>query len=355
MPKPSKSKLSGKVQTVLGPIEPGQLGITHTHEHLLIDLTCYFQMPEEASRRADVHAPLTMDMLGRMEKAWYYNLDNNQLFSVERAIEEVMEFKLNGGNSLVDTTNIGLARDPLALARISRAAGLNVIMGASHYVPVSYPADMSKRSEDAIASQIIRDLTEGVGDTGVRSGVIGEIGVVWPMTPDQRKVLRASARAQVETGAPILIHSGGHNDSPSEILDVLAESGADPKRIIMGHLDFAIQDRKALKRLAKSGCFLEYDIFGIEGSGIEYMGYEMQLMNDVQRLETFEFLIEGGHGDQLLCAQDVCQKRQYTRYGGKGYGHILGSIVPRMRRRGFTQAQIDKILVHNPARALTFA
>ncbi|MBM3944340.1 MAG: phosphotriesterase-related protein [SAR202 cluster bacterium] len=353
MPK-GKSKLSGKIQTVLGPIEPDRLGITSTHEHLLIDLSCYFQMPEEASRRADVHAKLTMDMIGRMEQAWYYNLDNNYLFSVEQAIEEVMEFKLNGGNSIVDTTNRDLARDPLALARISRATGLNIIMGAGHYVPVSHPADMDKRSETQIAEQIIKELTEGVGDTGVKPGVIGELGNVWPLTPNQKKVLRAAAKAQVETGAPILIHPGQHNDGPMEILDILTESGAEPEHIIMGHLDFAIDDRKALKRLAKSGCFLEYDIFGIENTGIEYMGEELRLMNDVQRIETIEFLAEEGHIDQVLTAQDVCQKRQLTAYGGKGYGHILGNIIPRMKKRGFTQAQVDKMLVHNPARALAF-
>ncbi|MDA1188623.1 MAG: aryldialkylphosphatase [Chloroflexi bacterium] len=353
MPK-GKSNLSGKVQTVLGPMDPGQLGITLTHEHLLIDLSCYFQMPEEASRRADIHAPLTIDMIGRMEQAWYYNLDNNYLFDVDHAIKEVMEFKLNGGGSLVDTTNPDLARDPLALTRISRATGLNIIMGAGHYVPVAHPNDMDDRSEGQIAERLIREITVGVGDTGVKAGLIGELGNVWPLTPNQKKVLRAAAKAQMETGAPISIHPGQHDDGPMEILDVLTESGVNPKNVIMGHLDFAIEDRKALKRLAESGCFLEYDIFGIEATGVEYMGDELRLMNDVQRMQTIEFLIEGGHIDQVVVAQDVCQKRQLSAYAGKGYGHILGNIVPRMKKRGVTQEQVDKILVHNPARALAF-
>ena len=76
--------------------------------------------------------------------------------------------------------------------------------------------------------------------------------------------------------------------------------------------------------------------------------------NDVQRIEAIEFLIEKGAGDRILIAHDVCSKAQYARYGGKSYDHILTNIVPRLRRRGFSQDQIDAILVHSPARILPF-
>ena len=345
---------SGRVQTVLGPIEPEQLGITHTHEHLLIDLMCYFQMPEEASNRWYVDAPVTMDILGNMAKHSLYNRDNVQLLDEKFAIEEILKYKYAGGNSLVDATSIGIARDPLALTRIARATGLNIIMGASHYTPVSYPTDMDRRTEQQIADQIIRDVTVGVGDTGVKAGVIGEIGNFWPTTENTRKVLRASAHAAMETGAPILIHPGFHDDSPGHILNDLMEAGMDPKRTIIGHLDL-ISDMNAVRDIAESGVMLEYDRFGWEDTMWgEIAGQTIIIPSDVERMQRFEQLIEWGFGDRLLMAHDVCLKTDNTRYGGKGYAHILENIVPRMRKRGFTEKQIQAILVDNPRKALTF-
>ena len=349
----SQQQLSGKVQTVLGPIEPDDLGITLTHEHLLIDLTCYFEAPDAASERGYIHRPLTIDWLGRLRPRWKYNIDNMQLLDERATTEEVLEYRYAGGNSLVDVTSIGIGRDPLALARISRATGLNIVMGASHYVPVSHPPDMDQRSEDSIAERIIRDVTVGVGETGVRSGIIGEVGCWWPMPDNVRKVLRASARAQTETGATILIHPGSHNESHAEILDILVKAGADPTRVVMGHLDTALSDMGLLKDLASSGCFLEYDTFMTEDTTPSSLTPQ-DMVNDVQRMEKLELLIENGHGDQIVIAQDVCTKRHFVRHGGKGYAHILNNIVPRMRRRGFTEEQVNAILVDNPKRALTF-
>jgi phosphotriesterase-related protein len=79
------------------------------------------------------------------------------------------------------------------------------------------------------------------------------------------------------------------------------------------------------------------------------------MKSDVQRIEALEFMVAQGHLDQIVIAQDVCQVNQLSRYGGKGYAHILESIVPRLKGRGFTQDQIDTILVANPARALAFS
>ncbi|MBM3948845.1 MAG: hypothetical protein FJ312_06350 [SAR202 cluster bacterium] len=350
-----KSPLSGKIQTVLGPIEPDQLGITQTHEHLLIDMNCYFEAPDAASERAWITADVTIENLSGAYRRWNYMPNAVQLFDEKVAIQEVLEFKYAGGNSLMDTTNIGLARDPLALTRISRATGLNVIMGASHYVPASYPADMDKRSEQAITDQIIRDLTVGVVDTGVRSGFIGEVGNFWPTNPTTLKVLRASAHAAIETGAAILIHPGYDPASPPHIMETLTKAGADPKRIIMGHLDIFEYDSKWIKDLAQTGCYMEWDTFGLEDTTVTGGNLtSARIASDVQRMEILEYVISEGFGNKIVIAHDVCTKMQYTRYGGKSYGHILTNIVPRMRKRGFTEKQINAILVDNPKTVLAF-
>ena len=348
--------LSGKVQTVLGPVEPELLGVTLTHEHLLIDLECYFQSPAEASERAWIHAPLTIDRLGGVMRRWRYNLDNMKLLDVQTAVEEASLYKHVGGNSLVDATSIGIARDPLALARIARTTALNIVMGASYYIPPSHPPDMDQRSEEAIADEIIRDITVGVGDTGVRSGIIGEVGNDWPLSDNERKILRASAYAQHRTGAPILIHPGFDPESPLAIMELLVESGADPQHVIMGHLD-PFSDYGVLNSLAQTGCYLEWDVFGQEDTSFDtgaLRAESLRIPSDVQRLQALEHFIEEGYQDRIVIGHDVCFKARYARYGGKSYDHVLNNIVPRMRKRGLTEEQIRAMLVDNPRSVLTF-
>lgn len=349
------SDLAGKVQTILGPIDPNDLGVTLTHEHLLLSGECYFVEPAEASKKAYIHAPLTMDLLGVIRQVREHNLDNRRLWDVQTAIEEVSLYKQFGGDSLVEATAIGLGRDPLGLARISRATGLQIVMGTGYYVPLSHPPDMDRRTEDDIAAEMIQDITVGVGETGIRSGIIGEVGCVWPMVENVRKVLQAAVHAQAQTGVCISVHPGAHPKSPHEIIDLLLTMGADPKRVIIGHVDDRISDLAVVKALAETGCYIEYDGFGTEDTAmnVSITSRIYHPPSDVQRLERIEFLIGEGYLDQIVIAHDVSNKYQYTRFGGKGYAHILNNIIPRMKSRGFTERQIQTILVDNPRRALT--
>ena len=349
------SDMTGKVQTVLGPIDPSEMGVTLTHEHILIDLSCYYAEPDEASLRWYLDKPYTIDLVGRTNAIWYLNNDNVQLFDEAEATVAINKYRLAGGNSVVDVTNPDIGRDPLALARISRATGLNIVMGAGHYVPVAHPADMGERTEDSIFERLVREVTVGVGDSGVKVGVIGELGNVHPQTDNQTKVLRAAGRAHKETGCPVLIHPGHHEDSHLAILDILDKAGCPPGNVIMGHLDWSIDAFDVLTSIAETGCFLEYDVFGFEASSLGYLGGYLDPLSDAQRIDHLEFLVGSGYGDKITVGQDVCMKWFRAEYGGKGYAHILENIVPRMKARGWTQAQLDDMLIHNPAKALTFA
>jgi len=347
--------MTGKVQTVLGPIDPSEMGVTLTHEHILIDLSCYYAEPEEASLRWYQDQPYTIDLVGRTPAIWYLNRDNVQLIDEAEATTAINQYRLAGGNSVVDVTNPDIGRDPLALARISRATGLNIVMGAGHYVPVAHPADMDERTEDGIYERLVRDVSLGVGDTGIKSGVIGELGNVHPQTENQTKVLRAAGRAHKETGCPVLIHPGHHEESHLAILEILDKAGCPPERVIMGHLDWSIDAFDVLTRIAETGCFLEYDVFGFEASGLGYLGGYMDPLTDAQRITHLEFLVSSGYGDKITVAQDVCMKWFRAEQGGKGQAHVLENIVPRMKARGWKQSQLDDMLIHNPAKALAFA
>ena len=337
----------------MGPIEPERLGVTLTHEHLLVDLSVVHTPQTTASDMEFYQLAVSPETVGRMRHYQAANRDDARLLSVSTAIDEVDLYKQHGGDSLVDATSIGIARDPLGLARISRATGVNVIMGASYYVGIAHPADMDGRDEAQLVDQIARDVTQGVDGTGIRSGVIGEVGCSWPLEDNERKVLRASAKAQRLTGAPILIHPGRDETAPLEIIEVLAEAGADLGRTIIGHLDRTVFLHDTLRKIAEAGCFMEWDLFGREESYYP-ANLAIDMPNDATKMDDIGWIVGQGYGRKVVVAHDICAKNRLDRYGGHGYYYILTHIVPRMRRRGFNDEAINDILVNNPREALTF-
>jgi phosphotriesterase-related protein len=330
-----------------------QLGITMMHEHLLIDTTAMLVEPREASRRAAFHAPLTVDLLGRIRYGGLTNVDNSRLGDIRVAIEEAMLYKQAGGTTIVDATCIGIGRDPKGLAAIARATGLHVVMGCSYYVTPDRSPELEAKSEDAIVEEIRRDLLEGADGTAIRAGIIGEVGCSWPLSPTERKVLRASGRAQRLTGAALLVHPGRNERAPEELIAVLREVNTDLARTVMCHLDRTVAQRATVKRLAETGCMLEYDLFGNEFSYYR-PNPDFDMPSDAQRLDWIAWLIAEGHGDQVTIAHDIALKHSLVRYGGYGYAHIVENIVPRMRRRGFKEERIQAILVESPKRLLAF-
>ena len=347
----AKSDVAGLVQTVLGSVSPAELGPTMTHEHLLIDFRCMFNPPTEATELRRAYAPVTMDLLGWIGRNWFDNLDNLMLDDEEATIAEAGLYKRAGGGTIVDATTFGIGRDPRALARIARATGLNIVMGAGYYVDIVHPPELDEMTEADVARRIVEEIQIGVGGTGVRAGIIGEIGCSWPLTPNERKVLQGAAAAQQETGASILIHPGRDDAAPREALDVLAESGADLGRVIMGHLDRTTTDYDVLTEIAQSGCYLEYDLFGLESS--HYPLSEIDMPSDAQRMDFIVRLVNDGFGDRVVVAHDVCTKHRLVRYGGHGWAHILEHIAPGLVKKGLSEEQVDAILVDNPARILT--
>ena len=218
-------------------------------------------------------------------------------------------------------------------------------MGCGHYVPAAHPNDIESKTKDDLTKRMVRDIVDGIGDTNIRPGIIGEIGNIWPITEIQQRLLESAADAHKETVLTILIHPGSDDRSPLNIIEILVNSGMHTDSIIMGHLDFAINynSREALNELAQTGCFMEYDIFGFEESGLLFKGNYGELSNDHKRIDTIIFLLDKGYGNQLVVGQDVCLKRHQSKYGGKGYSHILKTIVPKMLKVGVSQLSLIHI------------
>jgi phosphotriesterase-related protein len=350
----ARSPIAGRAQTVLGPIAAEDMGITLPHEHLFIDFTLMFKEPESEYERRLARQPVSLENLGWVRRNFSSNLDNLRLLDEGVARDELLLFRNAGGQTLIDPTNRGLSRDPLALARVARATGLNIVMGSGYYVAASHPPDMEHKTEDDVTREIVADVVIGVGDTGVRAGFIGEIGTTWPWTANERKVVRAAVLAQQETGAPLMIHPGRHERLPLEIVDVIRREGGDLRRTIMCHIERTIVDRAVLLELAATGIYMEYDLFGLETSYYPY-NPAFDMPNDAERLRQILFLIEHGHLDQILMSHDIAYKHCLTRWGGYGYQHLLVSVVPRLRHKGADDRTIQTLLVDNPRRAFVFA
>ena len=350
----SINSLTGKVQTVLGSIEPSELGKTLTHEHILFDGSWAGSLFESATDQSFYEKPVSQEILGIIRHRGKLNKDNSRLNDIDDAIYEVGLFKQHGGGTLVDATSIGIGRDPVGLMRVSRVTGVNIVMGGSYYVDSHHYPEMENFTEDEIFEKIIRDVMEGVDGTGIKTGVIGEVGCSWPLTPNEIKVLRASARAQKNTGAPLLIHPGRDENAPMEIIGIIEDVGADLSQTIMGHLDRTVFEKTTFKKIAQTGCYMEWDLFGWGGS-YYYINLNVDMPSDDQRLARIAWICSEGYENKIVIAHDICGKHRLQKYGGHGYHYILDHVAPRMKDRGFTEDWIHKILVTNPASALTFS
>jgi phosphotriesterase-related protein len=343
--------MNGTVQTVKGPLDAALLGKTMTHEHLLWDQICWWGGdPEELSLREFVHKPVSMEILGQIYYYPHQNLDNIQQFSVDLAISEALHLKKAGGGTLVDVSSLGLGRDPSALLAVSEATGLNIIMGSSYYMSTARPPEMRDWSKEQLAEHISAEFRDGVKLTGIRPGVIGEISISDMNNPVEVKGIQAGAIAQKQTGAPLYIHPPMFEPKGNQILDILEKEGADLSKVVLCHCDPTLADFEYHNSLAKRGVYIEYDQFGLEF----YLSIGVFLPRDIERIRAIRRQIELGNLPHILVSQDVCFKTCLVQYGGWGYGHILRDLVPIMKREGFTEQELNTILITNPARLLVF-
>jgi phosphotriesterase-related protein len=311
----------GRVQTVLGPVDPGDLGWVLPHEHTAIALW---------------HIPNRWD---------YWELRRDPVV----IHEELAAFRSVGGGTVVDLTVDGVGRDPAWLASVAAATGLNVVMGSGWYRGAYYPAEVQidRRSVDALADLIVRDVTDGVGDTGVRAGIIGEIGTDKPwISAAEERVHRAAARAARRTGLAITTHAVQSTVGLDQ-LDLFEAERADLSRVVIGHAD-SNPSLDYHRAIVERGATVEFDFLGMAFTPLERHG-------EGRIVENLCELLAAGHVERILLSQDVCHDSQLKRYGGNGYTYLADTFLPRLRAAGVSDDEIRTITVDNPARLLTIA
>lgn len=336
------------VMSVTGELSKEQLGVVTTHEHVLLDLTAFYQsLPVEG---VDDPATQKVEMwnLGILSRDCYALKDNLLLDSEELAIEELLHFKKAGGKTVVDASLPGIGRNPEALKRISEKTGLNIIMGTGFYVGETHPKELENMTEKQIADIMVKELTVGIN--GVKAGYIGEIGISEIFDDKERKVLRSAAIASGYTNASINVHINPWTTNGLEAADILLNSGTSPKKICISHIDVENREDYILE-LLKKGVYVEFDNFGKEyyiRREVRNSGYGL-FVHDTERVTLLKKLIDLGYIKQILLSCDLCLKNLTHKYGGWGYDHVLKNIVPMMEDEGITTEQIKTLLIDNPA------
>jgi phosphotriesterase-related protein len=337
------------IMAVTGKINTNDLGMTAPHEHIFIDMEVFFSPPDEISAKNIAYEPVTIEKLGVLKRNPFAVLDNVKMTDEETQLSELNFFKAAGGSSIVDATSIGLGRDPELLAIVSVKSGLNIIAGSGFYVDGAQTEETRALTIEDMENQIVQDIESGIGHTRIRAGIIGEIGISHIMYPFEKKSLIAACRAQIRTGAPLMIHINPWSTMGLDVMKIVDEYGVPHEKLVICHSD--VENREDyIFELLDMGVYVEFDNFGKEmftdiwnikpGSG--------RFVTDWERVLLIKKIVDRGYAKQFLLSTDICLKSLLHAYGGWGYDHILTHIVPMMDEVGVSSANIDQILIKNP-------
>jgi phosphotriesterase-related protein len=313
-----------EVQTVTGPIDSADLGRTLAHEHVFV--------------------------LGEEHRLNYQDWDEEAM--VEKAVADLTELAGLGIDTVMDPTVLGLGRYIPRIQRIAERVELNIVAATGLYTYNEIPFQFHYTGPGLLFDQpepltemFVKDLTEGIADTGVRAAFLKCAIEEQGLTPGVERVMRAVGQAHVRTGAPITVHTNPHTRSGLEAQRVLCEEGVDLTKVVVGHCGDST-DLAYLKEVADAGSLLGMDRFGLD-----------VLLPFEQRVDTVAQLAAAGYADRMVLAHDAAcfidwfdpeAKRQMVPQWN--YRHISDDVLPALRERGVTDEQIDTMLVGNVRR-----
>lgn len=299
------------IQTVLGKIAPEELGICSAHEHLSIDLSRVKKDPDTI-------------------------LDDEQ-----GMLEELEDFCRLGGRAMVEVTNDGMGRNVLALKRLSEAAGVHLITCTGFYKDPYIPDFAEGWKAEEFAQHFIKEAAEGIADTGILPGVIGEVGTSNnEMKPIERELLIGAAIAGIETGLPVTTHTT-LGTLGLEQVQLLTKHGLPVDQIIIGHQDLNPNKDEVLSVL-ETGAYIAFDTIG-----------KNNYRPDEERIEFLLDFINRGHEKQILLSADLTRKSHWKKNGGPGYGLVLETFIPKLKKAGVPDSILHQLLTVNPSKAFS--
>jgi len=304
------------IQTATGPIDTAQLGRTLMHEHVI----CF-----PYTVRANVPGAFDRETL------------------IAKAVAAIRDVMARGIRTLVDLTTVDLDRDVALVAEIARRSGANIIVATGcWWQPPRY---FATAPIDWLVDLWVREIEEGIAGTGVRAGIIKLATDKEGVTPAIELMLRAGARAHRRTGVPISTHTDVATRRGEDQLRIFEEEGVDPSRVIIGHSGDS-DDLDYLRGLMKRGAYIGMDRFGLD-----------RVASFEQRVDVVAKLCAEGYAGQMVLSHDAnCDFGFFPAFDVRAvlprwhYNHIPDEVLPALRERGVTEAQIEQMLVENPRR-----
>jgi phosphotriesterase-related protein len=317
--------VSATVETVRGPVELTQLGPTLMHEHVFV---------------------LDPEALQNYAHAWggagYWDEDAG----VADAVKKLQRLKDGGIDTIVDPTAPGLGRYIPRIQRVNAEVDLNIIVATGVYAFLELPSFLAYRSDDQLVELFVREIREGIDDTGVKAAflkcAVEEHGIIG----DVPRILAAVAAASIETGVPVMVHTNAPAKTGLVALDTLTKAGVDPERVVIAHMGDS-NDLDYIRAIADTGASIGCDRFNIE-----------HFNPDANRIETLTAILAAGYADQVhlghdaACFFDFMFENPYfaDEIGHADYLHISTKILPALLANGVTQEQIDQMLAGNVQR-----
>lgn len=296
------------IQTVLGPIASSELGVVMSHEHLSVDLS---------SVRGDDDSSFTCSGL---------------------VLSEMERLRSAGADSVIEVSCIDMGRDVLALQEISRRSGLNIVCATGFYLEQYHPSWLADATVEKIEEVLASEFSEGVGETGVRPGVIGEIaGEQNEITDSERRVMVASAHVAAQVGCAVTTHCQ-LGQMALEQAELLVEAGMRPEKVVLGHLDLA-DDLDYYRRVLATGVNIGFDTCG-----------KVAYLTDERRAANLAVLASEGYAGQIVLSADISRQSYMHSKGGFGYTAVLDRVLPMARELGLADGAAQAMLVDNPER-----
>lgn len=303
------------IQTATGPLDTDSMGFTLMHEHVRVGWPpMYQQYPETFDREHEL----------------------------TRAVERLTAAKAAGVTTIVDLTPIDLGRDANLIAEAARRAGMNIIVATGIYY-TAHPFHFLLRPDSDMTDLFVRDITQGISTTGVRANVI-KCATEPEMHPMNERVLRAAAKAARATGVPICTHTYPENRTGLDQQRVFKEEGVDLGRTVIGHSDDS-PDIAYLEQIIANGSYCGMDRIGLQ-----------RPRTSEQRADMVAALCAKGYADRITLSHDSCANFHWAPEGMLDTAaptwrltHIIQDVIPMLRERGVTDAQIHQMTVTNPA------
>ncbi|UFS58652.1 phosphotriesterase family protein [Subtercola endophyticus] len=334
--------MSIDIESATGPLAPADLGVTLTHEHVFINMTptesrggymTVWQEREADLRRfAEAGGSTLFDMtngeLSNFAAPIYYTKDQAQL----------RQNPVTGSRSVANV---------LATAELSRATGVNVVLGTGHYFCDYFDtAWFDRTSTSEMADFLIADILDEIPGTGIRAGFLGEIASNLPyITAQEERSFRAAGRAARETGRMVSTHAPTFATGEAQI-DILTAEGVEPERIVVGHSD-TVKNVEYSIDLLRRGVYVQYDCMMACKAGGHVAEHELQ-----RRVDYFKTLVDLGYADKLLLSNDVSERHQQAALGGPGLTFVFEEFAERAVAAGIDAEVLHHIHTDNPRRVL---